>query len=84
MNWITALGLVGAALTTFSSVPQVMKTIRTKQTKDLSLGMYVMVAIGVLIWLIYGLLIKDLVIILADSISLVFLCTILGLKLKYG
>lgn len=83
MELITVLGLVAATCTTFSFLPQALKTIQTKQTKDLSLGMYIVLTTGVILWFVYGIFIKDLPIILANGISLIFTATILFLIIKY-
>ncbi len=77
------IGLLAAALTTFSFLPQAIKTIRDKDTKSISLGMYSMFASGVLLWLVYGLAIKDFPIIIANVITLIFAVAILFMKLKY-
>ena len=83
MNYITVLGLIAAFCTTVSYLPQAIKTIKTKQTKDLSLGMYLILTIGVLLWLVYGFLVKDIPIIFANAITLLFTGIILILKIKY-
>ena len=83
MNWITALGLTAALMTAISFIPQAVKIIKTKHTKDLSLNMYVALNIGVFMWLIYGILVKDLPIIFANAITFSFTLTILVLKIKY-
>ena len=83
MNIITIIGLFAAACTTFSFLPQAIKVIKTKHTKDLSLGMYSIFTLGVLLWLIYGLLVKDLPLIIANIITLVFASTILIMKIRY-
>lgn len=83
MNFITILGLVAAACTTISFLPQAIKAIKTKHTKDLSLGMYTLLSTGILLWLIYGLLKHDLPIVLANGVTLIFATTILVLKVKY-
>ncbi len=83
MNLITVLGLVAATCTTISFLPQAVKTIRTKHTKDLSLEMYSILTFGIFLWLLYGIFIGDLPIILANGITLVFCITILFLIIKY-
>jgi len=83
VNWITILGLTAAALTTISFLPQAVKAIRTRKTKDLSLLMYFVLATGILLWLIYGLMINDLPLILANSVTFALALTILILKIKY-
>ena len=50
MEITTLLGLVAATCTTISFLPQALKTIKTKNTKDLSLGMYTVLTTGVLLW----------------------------------
>ena len=83
IGMITVLGLVAAACTTISFLPQAIKTIRTKHTKDLSLCMYTLLTTGVIFWLVYGFLIQDLPIILANGVTLLFTTTTLFLIIKY-
>ncbi len=80
---ITIIGLVAAACTTISFAPQAIKIIKTRQTKDLSLAMYLILTMGIFLWLVYGILIKNLPIIIANTITLLFSSTILILKIKY-
>ena len=82
--WITILGLIAAALTTSAYVPQVIKAIKTKETGDISLGMYVTLIIGVVLWLVYAFLIWNIPLLVANGISLVISTWILILKIKYG
>jgi MtN3 and saliva related transmembrane protein len=78
------LGYVAAALTTVAFVPQAFKTVRSRDTSGISLGMYVIFTTGVAFWLVYGLALSALPIILANSITLPLAATILALKLRYG
>jgi MtN3 and saliva related transmembrane protein len=78
------IGLIGAALTTFSFLPQAVKAIRTKHTKDLSMPMLVMLIFGIAFWVTYGILIKNIPLIAANSVSLVLMTTIYFIKRKYG
>tara|TARA_Y100000310_G_scaffold342214_1_gene444340 strand:+ start:8299 stop:8553 length:255 start_codon:yes stop_codon:yes gene_type:complete len=84
MEMVTILGLVAATFTTVSFLPQAIKTIKTKQTKDLSLGMYTILTIGVFLWLIYGLIIHDYPIILANAVTGTFSAIILINIIRYG
>ena len=81
---ITALGLLAALLTTAAFLPQVLHTLATRDTRGISLRMYVMFVAGVLLWLIYGLLTRDLPLIVANAVTLVLAGTILYLKLRHG
>lgn len=83
MNLVTILGLIAACLTTGSFLPQAIKAIKTKHTKDLSLGMYSVLSIGIVLWLIYGILVHDIPIIVSNCVTLVLTSTILFLKLRY-
>ena len=78
------LGYIAAVLTTAAFLPQVIKTIRSGQTKDISLVMYVMMFSGVALWLVYGLMIHAVPVILANAVTLILSGTILFMKLKNG
>jgi len=83
MDVITIIGLTAAFLTTVSSLPQVIKTIRLKETRDISFWMWTFLAVGIFFWLIYGIFKNDLPIILANGISLFLVLIVLGLKIRY-
>ena len=83
MELITIIGLIAAACTTFAYIPQAIKTIKTKDTKSLSLLMYWIMTVGIVLWLSYGVLKNDLPIIIANTITLLFSGIILILKIKY-
>lgn len=80
----TIIGLLAGALTTIAFLPQAIKTWKTKSAKDISLGMYLIFTTGVMLWLIYGILISDLPVILANAVTLVFALSILYFKLTYN
>ncbi|MDD3649974.1 SemiSWEET transporter [Immundisolibacter sp.] len=81
---ITAVGLLAALLTTVAFLPQVLHTLATRDTRGISLRMYVIFVAGVLLWLVYGLLTRDLPLILANAVTLALAGTILYLKLRHG
>ena len=83
MSYITIFGLTAAALSTISFFPQLLKTCKTKSAKDISLGMFSIFCAGVLLWLVYGILINDLPVIIANIFTFVQAFIILILKLKY-
>ncbi len=83
-HWITVIGFLAAGFTTISYFPQVAKTLRTRETKDISLLMYIILSAGLCLWLIYGLLLNDLPIIAANGTTFVLSLTILVLKVKHG
>ena len=80
-EWI---GYAAAALTTLSFVPQAIMTIRTRDTRGISRGMYVLFTIGVAFWLVYGVAMESGPMILANTITLALAVTILALKIRYG
>jgi len=79
---IEIIGYIAASLTTISFIPQALKVIRTNDVKALSLKMYIILNIGLLLWLIYGLLTISMPLILANSITLFFTGFILFKKIK--
>lgn len=81
---ITLLGLAAAACTTFAFLPQVMKTWQTRSTKDISLGMFLVLVLGIVLWLAYGLIQLDIPLIAANGVTLLFASTILFFKLRFG
>ncbi len=83
MNTFTIIGLIAAACTTLSFLPQAIKVIKTKNTSDLSLTMYLILTTGLLLWLIYGYLINDIPLMIANAITLVFAAIILFMKIRY-
>ena len=81
MEWA---GYVAATLTTLSFVPQAAKTIRSRDTRGLSLGMYVVFTVGIVFWFGYGIVLGSWPMIVSNAITFVLAATILGLKLRYG
>lgn len=81
MEWV---GYVAALMTTLAFVPQALKTIRTRDTRSISLGMYVVFTAGIALWLIYGIALDSMPMILANIVTFLLSATILGLKLKHG
>lgn len=83
MIWITIVGIIAAIITTIAFLPQAIKTIKTKQTKALSLGMLSVQATGNFMWLLYGFLVYDIPIIFANIITGSLVIVILFYKIKY-
>ena len=83
MKITTVIGLIAATITTLSFIPQLIKTWKLKETKDISLLMFVTLGVGIILWIIYGFLLWDLPLILANSITFVFVLVILFFKFKY-
>ncbi|MCZ8182933.1 MAG: SemiSWEET transporter [Beijerinckiaceae bacterium] len=81
---VELIGGVAAVITTLCWVPQAIKVIRTRDTRSLSLVMYVMLAVGIVLWLVYGLLILSWPLIGANLVTLVLVGIILGMKLRFG
>ena len=84
MNYTELIGFTAAFCTTFAFLPQAIKTWRTKSARDLSLPMFLIFCIGVVLWLIYGLIIINWPMILANSITFLLAVSILYHKLKYS
>ena len=77
------VGYVAALLTTFSSIPQIMRVCRLKESGDISLWTTSVLSMGILLWFIYGIVIGDLPVILANGVSLGLSDVLLCLVVKY-
>jgi MtN3 and saliva related transmembrane protein len=80
----TFLGLAAAFCTTVAFLPQVVKTWKTRSTADISLGTFVVLLLGIVLWLAYGVLLGDAPLIVSNGITLVLAGSILVFKLRYG
>jgi MtN3 and saliva related transmembrane protein len=78
------LGFVAATLTSASFIPQAVMTIRSRDTRGISRGMYIIFTTGVAFWLAYGIAIDSLPMIFANTVTLALAGTVLALKLRYG
>jgi len=84
MNFVTIIGFLAAIGTTCSFVPQVIHIVKTRDTKGISLSMYIIFTTGVLCWLLYGCFLGSPPIILANAITLILALVILIFKIKLG
>jgi MtN3 and saliva related transmembrane protein len=82
MTMTSVIGLLAAFCTTFSYIPQLKKCWDTGSAGDLSLKMFSILAAGIALWVVYGVMQRDMVIILANSVSFLLLMGILGFKLR--
>jgi MtN3 and saliva related transmembrane protein len=83
MEAIEILGYVAGTITSLVFLPQVIKTWQTKSAKDISLTMFLFATTSVILWLIYGIIIKNGSIIYTNSTVLFLSCIMLYFKLKY-
>lgn len=77
------IGSGAAILTMFGFVPQIIKIQKTKSVEDVSLHMLLQFALGMLLWLLYGIHIKDSILIIANAVSFVSLIMAIVLFFKY-
>jgi MtN3 and saliva related transmembrane protein len=80
---MTLLGVVAGILTSSSFIPQAYKVIKTKRTHDISIPMYCLCTVGVFLWIVYGLMIKDIAVLLTNVVTFVPTVMILILTCKY-
>ncbi len=83
MTGLDGLGLVATCFTASSFVPQVWRTWKTRDVSGISLMTYVIINIGLILWLIYGVLRGDLPLTVANSIMVVLTGAILVMKIKF-
>jgi MtN3 and saliva related transmembrane protein len=78
------IGYLAAFLTTFSFLPQVWHTFRSRDVSGISLGMYSCFTVGVALWLVYGLVLGAWPIVIANFFTLSFAVAIVAMKLRFG
>jgi len=83
MDTITIIGLIAAAFTTISLLPQLIKVWKSKSTKDISTGMFSLYCGGVFLLFVYGVYLNNSPIVIANSLAFVQGLIILIFKAKY-
>lgn len=84
MEWASLIGYAAACLTTLSFLPQAIKVIATRNTQGISGLMYIMFVCGLVMWLIYGVMIEDTAVSMANLMTLIFAMPILIIKFRRG
>ena len=84
MSGAEILVYAAGAVTAFTFMPQVIKTWRDKSARDISLTMFLIAFINEIMWLVYGFMIDNFVIILTNAVMLLMSGIMIALKLKYG
>ncbi len=79
----TWIGMAAAVLTTAAFAPQAFKAWQSRSTKDVSLAMFTMMVTGNALWLIYGILIEDTPLIVANAVTLLLAGAILAAKIRF-
>lgn len=81
-SWTTILGLFAATLTSLSYIPQVGKALPRGATGDISLKMLIALFVGLALWVVYGAMRGDLVIIAANGVGIALVGAVLTLKIR--
>ena len=81
---IELIGYIGAGLIAVSLVPQVLRSWKTKSTKDISIQWTLIYLTGLIIWIGYGFGISSMPLILMTSVEAALTASLLYLKLRYG
>jgi MtN3 and saliva related transmembrane protein len=75
------IGLFAGLCTTISFIPQLIRTIKTRDTSGISLYMYIIFIIGVMLWLTFGIMISSKAVIYTNAATLLFSGIILFMKI---
>ncbi len=76
-------GLAAGVLTAASMLPQLIKTIKTKEVKELSIYIFILLIAGTGLWAYYGVLKKDFPLIITNAFSFLLNSVMLGLKIAW-
>ena len=80
---IDTIGYAAATMTTVSFVPQLLRVIRLRSARDISLGMFLIFSAGTFTWAAYGLLVHSAPVWIANALTFALSVSILGLKLRF-
>ncbi len=80
---VNAIGYAAATMTTVAFLPQMLRVIRLRSAREISLGMFLIFSAGTFFWLIYGVLARSAPVMLANTVTLGFSLAILVLKLRF-
>jgi MtN3 and saliva related transmembrane protein len=80
---VEQIGFVAALLTTTAFVPQLLRVIKLRSARDISLGTFLMFSVGVLLWFVYGILIGSKPVMVSNGLTLLLSVSILILKLRF-
>lgn len=83
MDWHKIMGLTAASLTTLAFLPQVIKTYRSRQVRDLALTTTLMLTVGTILWFSYGVVKNDLPLMAANAVTLMLVAALLMMKLLW-
>lgn len=81
---IEAIGFIAGIVTFSAQIPQVIKSWRSKSTKDISLPLYAILWTGIALWIVYGYLSNSIAVFIMNSVLEVLISIMLFLKLRYG
>jgi MtN3 and saliva related transmembrane protein len=83
VDYVTVLGLFAGALTVVAFFPQLLRVWRTRSTRDISLGMFSIFCVAVFLWFVYGVLINNVPVMVANFLVFVQALIIVAFKVKY-
>jgi len=81
--WIELLGLIAGTVTSLGFIPQLIRGYKTKKLEDVSYYMPAILAIGMTLWLIYGIVITAFAVMIANAFGIFCCLTLIFMKTKY-
>ena len=84
MEIVDAIGWAAGVLATICMLPQVLKSYRTKKTRDISWGYLSILGFGMALWVIYGLMISSIPVFAGNIVCGAFVLALAWLKAKHG
>ncbi len=80
---IGIIGMIAGVCTTSSFIPQIIKIIRSKHARDISLCMYIVLTAGIFLWIVYGVFLEALPVVVANVIAFSLCLFVIFMKIKY-
>lgn len=83
LGYIQLIGITAGIFTSASLMPQLIKTFKSKKAEEISIIMLITLMLGIVLWIYYGILRKDLPIIITNAFSFLLNVILTVLRLKY-
>ena len=83
VSWVSVIGTIAGILVLLSFIPQIIKAYKTKKMFDVSAHLMILIASGMFLWVIYGFIKSDPVIIGTNAAGFALNITLLVMKLRY-
>ena len=82
MTFTSIIGSLAAIVITAGYLPQTIRTVRTRSTDDIAMGSFLLLLLGSVLWVVYGFLIEDVPLVVANGLASIMSGTVFVIKMN--